>query len=292
MNALEVSIPHGLAACNGEWSRTARLRPMCGLDESFSIEQAHSLTTAARTTELLARCLNQLGPLHPVTPELVRTLPIGDREALLLHLRRLTMGDRLDCVLTCPKTGCGETMELALKVSELLQPPYADVREQYETTINDGDRAYRIRFRLPTGGDQEVAAGLAGESLDAAVNTLLNRCIDQIAIVDGPSEPSLQTLPQSVLQGLPQVMSKLDPQAELRLNLTCPACNAPFSVLFDAADYLFRELAGGGMSLYREVHTLALNYHWREAEILSLTRSKRRLYLNLLAETASTGTEQ
>ncbi len=292
MNAIEVSIPHGLTVGNGEWFRTAQLRPMCGLDESFLLEQTRSSSPAARTTDLLTRCLIQLGPLRPVTPKLVRSLPVGDREALLLHLRRLTVGDRLDCILNCPKAGCGEKMELTLKVSELLQPPYTDVREEYETTIKDGDRAYRIRFRLPTGEDQETAAVLASESLEEAVNTLLKGCIDQIEIADGPPERSPQALPQAVLKGLPQVMSELDPQAELRLNLTCPACHTPFSVLFDAADYLFRELAGQGLSLYREVHTLALHYHWSEAEILRLARSKRRLYLNLLAETTSTGKAQ
>lgn len=34
--------------------------------------------------------------------------------------------------------------------------------------------------------------------------------------------------------------------------------------------------------LYEEVHHLALHYHWSEAEILRLPRSKRLRYLGLL----------
>ena len=36
-------------------------------------------------------------------------------------------------------------------------------------------------------------------------------------------------------------------------------------------------------TLYRDVHHLALHYHWSEGEILAMPRSKRLRYLSLLA---------
>ena len=36
--------------------------------------------------------------------------------------------------------------------------------------------------------------------------------------------------------------------------------------------------------LYRHVHHLAYHYHWAEAAILSMPRSKRLRYLSLLAD--------
>ena len=35
---------------------------------------------------------------------------------------------------------------------------------------------------------------------------------------------------------------------------------------------------------YKGIHTLALNYHWSEKDILDLTRKKREIYLKLLEE--------
>ena len=35
-------------------------------------------------------------------------------------------------------------------------------------------------------------------------------------------------------------------------------------------------------SLDREVHTLAMQYHWSETDILSLPRERRRRYLRLI----------
>jgi hypothetical protein len=91
---------------------------------------------------------------------------------------------------------------------------------------------------------------------------------------------------------LPALMAQLDPQAELRLRLTCPACEGEFSTCLDAATYFFQELCGRAGHLYREVHLLAFYYHWSEADILAMTRQKRWRYLHLLAEALSTGRDR
>src|SRR4051794_15941488 len=79
----------------GECLREGVLRPLIGDDEAFLLEVGEAFPPSARTTALLARCLVRLGPFEPVTPELAASLTVGDREALLLHLRHLTLGERL-----------------------------------------------------------------------------------------------------------------------------------------------------------------------------------------------------
>ena len=46
----------------------------------------------------------------PATAGAVRALSVGDREALLLHLRLATLGERIDCVAGCPDPACGERL--------------------------------------------------------------------------------------------------------------------------------------------------------------------------------------
>lgn len=253
----------------------AELRPLTGEDEAWLLDLGSSLLPARRTTLLLHRCLSRLGPLAPVPVEAVRSLPVGDREALLLHLRRLTLGEIVSCVLRCPAPGCGERMDLDLRVSDLLVAPTAPGQEEHEAVL-DG---CRVRFRLPTGGDQEEAAELAWIDPDAAAELLLRRCV---------GEP-LEDLPPAVAELLPGLMADLDPQAELTLELTCPACGHGFSTIFDAGSHLFQELRNQGLRLYREVHLLAFHYHWSEREILEMPGRKRRLYLELLAEALGEG---
>ncbi len=286
MDVVEVTLPGGIAH-EGRWHRTARLRPLSGRNEVFVVEEGASLRPAVRTTAVLTRCLEGLGPLEPVTPESVRALTVGDREALLLHLRRLTLGDRIACVLSCPNRSCLEKMDLDLRVGDLLLPPYPHAEPVHETVLAGDGRRYRVRFRLPTGADQEAVAESVFRDPDAAGTLVLERCVERVA-VDEHDEDTVATLPRAVARALPGVMADLDPQADILLNLACPACGASFTVPFDTADYFHRELVGERTNVYREAHLLALHYHWGEAEIMAMPRRTRRLYLGLLAEALGT----
>jgi hypothetical protein len=278
--SVAISLPGG-CWLDDAYHREVRLRPINGGDEDFLHDAGEYLLPAHRATALLARCLESLGPASPVTPEMVRSLTVGDREALILHLRRLTMGDSLQGVVECPVPDCGEKMDLDLNVGDLLLPPYEDYRRSYEAEVADNGSGYRISFRLPTGADQEDVADVASTDSEAAAELLLHRCMESLAGEDG--EP-VETLPPAVADRISDFMSELDPQAELNLSLTCPACDRNFLAPFDAASYLFRELDGRAKGLYREVHLLAFYYHWSEAEIINMPDRKRRLYLELLEE--------
>jgi hypothetical protein len=286
---VEVMVPGGFADAEG-WERAAALRPVSGADEAYLADLPPG-PPAAQTTALLARCLDRLGTRESVTPADVRALTVGDREALLLQLRRLTYGDRLACVLTCPGEECGEKMDLDLTIGDLLLPPYGWIGQSHESTLADdeGGGTYRVRFRLPTGADQEAVATLAQADPEAAVKVVLQRCVEQVLGDDGREVP-VDAMSATVVAGLSAAMAERDPQAETILELTCPACETGFTAPFDAADYLHRELRDHGRTVYREVHQLALAYHWSETDILAMARQRRRLYLDLLAESVGSGT--
>jgi hypothetical protein len=289
MDAVEVVLPGGFPDDAG-WQRTAILRPLSGADEAY-LADLPPAPPAARTTALLARCLGRLGSREGVSPDDVRALTVGDREALLLHLRRLAFGERLACVLVCPAEACGEKMDLDLHISDLLVPPYDWTGRAFNAVLSDdeGGDGYRVRFRLPTGADQEAAATLARTDPEAAVTLVLERCVERVTDGAGREVP-VTALPPAVVAALSAAMAERDPQAETIVELVCPECEAAFTAPFDAADYLHRELRDHGRAVYREVHQLALAYHWSETEILAMTRPRRRLYLGLLAESAGVGT--
>lgn len=301
MGAAAITLPAGFWV-DGVHHREAALRPLAGADEAYLQEDAGALPPARRTTALLARCLTRLGPWSPAPPAAVRALTVGDREAILLEIRRLTFGERLECVLRCAAPGCGEPLELDLVVGDLLAQRQEPASPWYDEELAVDGEVWRVRFRLPTGEDQELAADLAGDDsggsagaatpagtaggtavADAAA-LLLERCVASAANAAN-ADGETRALPAAVAAAVADRMAALDPQAETTLRLDCPACGQPMSALFDAGSWLFQELAGRAADLYREVHQLALHYHWREADILEMTGRKRRLYLGLLAET-------
>jgi hypothetical protein len=274
-------IPGGIWR-DGACVREARLRPLTGDDEAFLLDAGDSFSPAARTTALLSRCLVGFGELEKVTPGLVRALTVGDREALLLHLRRITYGDSLPCVLVCPGVGCGAKMDLDMKVSDLLLPAYENSQESYECDVTANGADYHVRFRLPNGADQELAADRSFTDFHAAERLVLKLCVERIS--GGESEiRSDEEWPLELADRIGAKMAELDPQAEILLQLRCPECQHEFSAEFDAAAYFYQELRGRLPHLYQEVHQIAHSYHWSESEILDMTPRKRMVYLNLLA---------
>jgi hypothetical protein len=283
MEAVEISLPNGFPV-GAEWRRDAWLRPISGQEEDFLMQAGGFLKPAARATELLRRCLLRLGPMEPVTGDVVKELSLGDREALLLHLRQITLGDRIACVLSCP--ACGSTMDLELEVGELLLPAYPNAQALHEAEWVDESKSYIVVFRLPNGADQEEAAAVVTESVENAAEFILQRCIARIKRSDNQAEDGL---PGIIRKELPQRMAELDPQAEILFNLTCPECAAGFVVPFDTGDYLYREFARQERAFYRGIHALSLHYHWTEEAILGLSRRKRNLYLDFLADEFGVG---
>ena len=282
----EVALPRGLWH-DGRLHRHARLRPLTGEDEAWLSDVANALVPAEKVTALLARCLVQLGPAGEVSPESVRPLIVGDREALLLRLRALTLGDHISCSLRCPHEPCGEQLHLDLTAADLLLAPYPDPESSHRCTVGEGDDLCEVRFRLPNGGDVEDVAGLARHDAEAAADALLRRCVESVRRVsDGRIVPEW---PPGLTAELSGVIARLDPQAELNFQMSCPACGHHFAALFDTSGFFLREMEQRAQRFHREVHLLAFHYHWGEGEIMGLSAQKRRLYLALLEEELSRG---
>lgn len=267
----------------GVWRRKSRaplrqvaLRPVGPEDEMFLLDTAGEELPSRRGSALLARCFVE----PPSAAEVSAELTVGDREALLLHLRRLTLGESVDCLVRCPAEGCDEVMELELQVGDLLVPAYGDVRREFELGVDGPDGRYEIAFRLPSARDLDEAAALAARSADA-VEALLESCISRVTR-DGAAV-TVADLPEPVRDAVAHTMAERDPQAELELDLNCPACDASFSVVFDAASFFLAELDGKLAQLLADVHVLARHYHWSEQEILELPPARRARYLELIA---------
>lgn len=275
LSPARVALPGGLWRDGTAPLRELSLRPAQEGDLIFVLDSLDAgVLPCTRATALLQRCLTNAdeGTAH--------ALSVGDREALLLHLRRLTFGDAMDCVLSCP--ACGEPMELALHASELLTPAYAQTACEHSLLLEQEGTVYALRFRLPTAADLDAAAGLVREDAELAGLTLLQRCLADATRDGQPAAAS--ALPAAVREAVAAAMAERDPQAEIELDLTCPACCHAFPVGFDSAAFLLQELDERAALMLREVHLLASHYGWSERDILQMPAHRRARYVGLIAD--------
>ncbi len=262
-----------------ELIRTLAVRAVGDEDQAFLLDTAQRLSPAQRANLLLERCL------EPAVRHVVPELTVGDREALLLQLRSLTLGDRLECLVSCPDERCGAVMQVDLDVHDVLLPAYDEPRPEHQLAMDQGDETVLVRFRVPVSADLDRIGDLALTDAEAAATTLLASCVSEVR-VDGSLAP-LGTVGDDVVAEVERQIAELDPQAEIELELECPDCGLAFAVLLDAGTFLLQELDEQAGQLLADVHALALNYHWSEHEILSLSRDRRARYLDLIAASAS-----
>jgi hypothetical protein len=267
------------------WEQRVGFRAVDDCEEESLLEQIDAMLPFERDSALLASYV--LGPEGvPLTPSQVRELSIGDRETLLLWLRRSMLGNTIQCVLRCP--ACSEKMELQLNVDELTLERELDPQFHYEDVVQLDDERLLVTFHIPTGADLEEAIRVASGVPEKAVVALAQRCVEEVLRnTDDPAAPQVPTSPDDWPQSLfPEIsarIEKLDPQAELKIDLACPACGHHFEDFIDAGGLLLQELTARQRLRYREVHQLAKAYHWSEADILRMSPRKRQLYLDLLA---------
>jgi hypothetical protein len=264
-----VELPGGLVLDDNHRLEWAELRPLTGREEEW-LARCAGAPAAPLVTRLLASCLVQLDDT-PISRTLAQRLLVGDRDFLVLQLRRITLGEHVNAVVVCP--ACGKNMDMDFKIDDVPVERRRQTAATYMRTVEQGSGPARtVQFRLPTGADQEAVLGLV---VDEAVETLLDRCL-----VDAGGEPLSPKQRQTVIEA----MDDLAPQLDLEFDLTCPECSHAFITPFDMTAFFFREMRANSTQLLREVHYLALYYHWSEAEILGLTRTRRRTYLALLNE--------
>lgn len=196
---------------------------------------------------------------------------IGHRDAWLLSLREALFGDRLECLLPCP--ACGERIELDFCVSDI-RAPHAQPQHLCDVAADWAT----MRFRVPTSADLLAIEG--ERDAQAAERMLFQRL--WTGTVETPHAEFPPTCLVEVADAVTHAISEADRQAEVLLELVCPACGKQTQQLFDIAGHLWCELDHWARGLLHKVHALACRYGWSEDCILGMSTARRQAYLALI----------
>jgi hypothetical protein len=191
-------------------------------------------------------------------------LPLGGRDAQLLRLLREVRGPVLDALAECPE--CATTLEVQLEIDALLEgyPEAPRVSTSHELDLG----GVRVLARCPTTADLIAVAG-APTAADAR-GALLERCV---------SAP--RPLQAGEIERLGRELERLDPLADVRIDIGCGECGRRWLALLDVPALVWAQVQSAARRMLREVDALAARYGWSEAEILALSEHRRRAYLDL-----------
>ncbi len=193
---------------------------------------------------------------------------VGDRDYLMLQLRRLMIGDKIQAIMACP--ACGAKMDVDIDAGQIPVESTDGPRQR----ARDGAAGTRRSVRLAPSGSGCRPAAIRRRwwacRVDVAADELLKRCLFE------PCDPPLTVDEKATVIA---AMEARAPRVEVELELECPECAQRFVTPFDTTTFFLNEMRISAAQLLREVHTLAFYYHWNESDILSLTRDRRRVVL-------------
>jgi hypothetical protein len=222
----------------------------------------------SRGTVLLAGTHPEWGVEH------VSGLTLGERESLLLEIRRATFGDVLGARTVCPACGAGLAVDVP---ASLLRRDGSQVRAALSFELEVGPVSLTIR--PPDGA--VLACAAAEPDVDSCRRALVAGCVVGARGPSGPLDPS--ELPPGVVAAAGEAIVERDPRSEVTVSLTCISCGHDWAAGFDAGLFLWEELTAMSIRLVDDVDVLARAYHWSEAEILAMSSGRRRRYVERVA---------
>lgn len=169
--------------------------------------------------------------------------------------------------------GVQEDMEFDLDAGELA----GSLGGRGESAVRVQQDGWDVEFRLPGVADLTAAARAADPRTALLARCLVSAGHDGTAVTAGE-------LPAQVQRRIVDAVEAADPGADTALNVACPECGRATRAELDIASYLWTELDAWARDVLLDVHLLATAYGWSEPEILALSPTRRRYYLELCAD--------
>ncbi|MCE9574933.1 MAG: hypothetical protein K8W52_17420 [Deltaproteobacteria bacterium] len=230
------------------------VRPLRGDDEE-SVVDADTWSAIALVDRLLVDVAGAA-----CAPGEAAALSAADRDQVLAAVYRAELGDRVASTVTCP--ACAAQFDLDFRLSALC----AAIRPEPEVATAGAAGRYFLadgtELRVPTGHD-ELAAAMSPDP----EHTLAARCR-----LSGDADDAT----------IAAVLERIAPLVSTELDAVCPECGHAHLVRFDVQPFLLARLLAERDQRLTEVHRLARGYGWSLSEILSLPRSRRRAYVELI----------
>ena len=214
----EVALPGGFINREGALVKYAEVRELNGADEE-AIARAGS--TGKALNVMLQRGLVSLG-METASKEDLEKLLSGDRDAILIGIRRATFGNTIDFEGACPSCSAEQTITLDLSTDipvKTLEDPVEDRLWNYESKLGT------VVVGLPTGLTQRRLLENSDKN-SAELNTiLLAGCVASIDGSPSLGAPSVLRLSWKDRDALVQEILDRNPGPRLgEVSKACQAC--------------------------------------------------------------------
>lgn len=220
---------------NGKVHKTVEIRDITGLDEENISKPEVRGNVGKLITTLLSSVVVRIGDLTPKElgrtkwEKIFRKLPMGDRDKIMLEIRKLSNGDEIELDMKCPhcKTKIKHVVEIENDIEDrkLEVDAFAIPFTLPKGIKNkDGELCTTGTMRLPDGEDQDQLDTIARKNPGQANTTLLARVVHEI---DGYGKVALSDFRRMSVRDrdfLIKLLGESSYGPKFEISFPCPSC--------------------------------------------------------------------
>ena len=240
-----VELPCGLVHEEDVFTQ-AQIIPMTGRVRKSIARPQNRQNPAAVIDSLLTQCVVSIGKITRVNKSVTDRLFLGDRDFLVMAIRKLSLGADVHTQLQCDN--CGAKLGMTLNLDR--DVPVTKMKEK-NIDIVEGDAVFTLsdpmlkvdaKFRLPRGTDQHQVAPLYRKNPIEANYALYRGCL-----LEWSGEPSeeiplhfFDDLSLPVIDFIDENFMEMMPGPDMRVPVDCYECNHEMMMSLASSDFLFR----------------------------------------------------
>lgn len=213
------------------------LRPMTGYEEEALESFTREPNVARVCNTVLARCFAAPGAAFAAELTRVHGMTILERDAALVELLALSVGDAVEHEVDCPHCGVVNVARFRLRELPIAKADMAR-RRDVDVLLPSGSAA---ALRLPSARDQEDLFDAELTSAAMRKSFLLSRVLVRIDGKSGPFDlDTVHGLASRDREAMERALDDALPELDVTMTAECVSCARQFEHPFDVTRFFFR----------------------------------------------------
>lgn len=251
-----VVLPIGYKGADGVIYNMAEITAMDGNDEELIMDKKVASNGANIVTTLLANKIvtltNDEGKeLDKISYNMVKGMFTGDRDMLLLAIRKLSLGNIMTINAQCPR--CGEKYEVDVDLEEDVVIKMWDSEEnelhrskhgigyvdfELPDGVHDGENVHKKGWlKLPTGTLEEQLAPMLNQNPGKANTALITACIEQLGDLPMVDTKMVRSMTRRDREYITRLIKEVNVGPQFRVGISCPYCGNDFKVMLELPNF-------------------------------------------------------
>lgn len=228
--------------------KTYTLRDMTGEDEEVISRSDIKSNGAKMISTLLSRCVTSIGTLTKKSvgvqawKKIFEDMLVGDRDMMLLNLRKNSIGEDIEVTHTCTNPNCKAKLKTLISVDEIEVNPFDGLWEiPFDLPKGYVDAKGNVhktgKMRRPNGLDGEILTPVAKNNIAKANSLLLSRLcqFDDGAYIDQAIMAKLCVKDRQYLNNL---LAEHPFGPDLTFTVMCDQCGEEFRATLNQANFI------------------------------------------------------